>query len=102
MPENPITMEVVDAPDADARGQAQRERFERNSVWLQSHWADLLPQARGKHLVIAGQDGFIADSMDEAWAMAQAAHPDDDGALGQYVFPNTWPRIYSPRVAHRR
>ena len=29
--------------------------------------------------------------------MAKAAHPDDDGALSQYVFPNTWPRIYAYR-----
>jgi hypothetical protein len=95
MPENPITMEVVDDPEVIARSRAQYERAQRNSDWLQSHWADLLPQARGKHLVVAGQEAFIADSMEAAWAMAEATHPDDDGAIGQYVFPNTWPRIYA-------
>jgi hypothetical protein len=95
MSENQITMELVDACAVTAQSRAQRERFKRNSDWLQSHWPDVLPQARGKHLVIACQEAFIADTMDEAWAMARAAHPDDDGAHGQYVFPNTWPRIYA-------
>ena len=74
---------------------AQYERAKLNSDWLQAHWADLLPYARGKHLVIAGQEAFVANTPEEAWAMARAAHPDDDGALGRYVFPNTWPRIYA-------
>jgi hypothetical protein len=98
MPENPITIELVDDPAVIARSRAQRERFGRNSDWLQSHWSDLLPRVRGKHLVVAGQEAFIADTPEEAWAIARAAHPEDDGALARYVFPNTWPRIY----AHRR
>jgi hypothetical protein len=95
MPENIITMELVDNPSVIAR--AQYERAERNSDWLQAHWADLLPQARGKHLVVAGEEAFIADTPEQAWAMAGAAHPEDNGALGRYVFPNTWPRIYANR-----
>jgi hypothetical protein len=51
------------------------------------HWSDLLPQARGKFLAVAGQEAFLADIPEEAWAQAQAAHPEDDGALCQYVFP---------------
>jgi hypothetical protein len=98
MNENPITMEVVDAADASPQRRAQMERFKRNSEWLQAHWPDLLPQARGKHLAVAGRQAFIADTPEEARAMAKAAHPEDDGSFGQYVFPNTWPRIY----AHRR
>jgi hypothetical protein len=103
MPENPITMELVDDPVVIARNRAQLERFKRNSDWLQSHWADLLPQVRGKHLVVAGQEAFVASAPEEAWAMARAAHPEDDGALSRYVFPNTWPRIYAyhGRVASR-
>jgi hypothetical protein len=97
MNENPVTMELVDAADVSAQARAQDERFKRNSDWLEAHWADLLPQARGKHLVVAGQEAFIADTPEEARAMAEAAHPDDDGAFGQYVFPNTWPRIYANR-----
>lgn len=89
-----IIQEVTD-PDEIARAQAQDERARRNSDWLQAHWPDLLPQARGRHLAVAGQEAFIADSPEEAWALAMAAHPDDDGALLQYVRPERGPRIYA-------
>jgi hypothetical protein len=88
MPENELTMEIVEPADVNPQDRAQLERFKRNSDWLQSHWADLLPQARGKHLAVAGQEAFIADTPEEAWALALAAHPEDDGVLSQYVFPN--------------
>jgi hypothetical protein len=95
MIDSPLIMEEVTDPSVVARNRAQYERARRNSDWLESHSAELLPQARGKHLVVAGQEGFIANTVEEAWAMARTAHPDDDGAIGQYVFPNTWPRIYA-------
>jgi hypothetical protein len=95
MPENVLTMEVVEPADVNPQDRAQLERFKQNSEWLQSHWADLLPQARGKLLAVAGQEAFIADTPEEARALARAAHPEDDGVLSQYVFPNTWPRIYA-------
>jgi hypothetical protein len=97
MIDSPIIMEEVTDPAVIARARAQDERFKRNSDWLQAHWADLLPRVRGKHLVVAGQEAFIADTLEEASAMAEAAHPDDDGAFGRYVFPNQWPRIYAYR-----
>jgi hypothetical protein len=104
MNENPITVELVEPSAVSAQARAQYERAKRNSDWLQAHWPDLLPQARGKHLAVAGQEAFLADTPDAARAMAKAAHPDDDGALSQYVFPNTWPRIYAyrRRVANGR
>ena len=92
-----LTLEEVNDPDVIARARAQDERAKRNSDWLQAHWADLLPQALGKHLVVAGQEAFIADTSEEAWAMAEAAHPDDDGAICQYVLPHRGPRIYANR-----
>ncbi|MGH2587026.1 MAG: hypothetical protein ACRDJE_19095, partial [Dehalococcoidia bacterium] len=69
----------------------------RNSDWLQAHWADVLPQARGRFLAVAGQEAFIADTVEDAWAMAMAAHPGDSGALLQYVRPERGPRIYADR-----
>jgi hypothetical protein len=95
--DSPIIMEEVTDPDVIARALAQNERFKRNNDWLQAHWANLLPQARGKHLAVAGQEAFIADTPEEAWAMAKTAHPDDNGAFSRYVFPNQWPRIYAYR-----
>jgi hypothetical protein len=92
-----LILEEVTDPALIARSRAVDEQARRNSDWLETHWPDLLPQARGKHLTVAGQEAFIADSPEESLRMARAAHPDDDGAIGQYVFPNTWPRIYAHR-----
>ena len=85
MSEPRIIIKEVTDPDEIARAQAQHERARRNSDWLQAHWPELAPLARGRHLAVAGQEAFIAGTGEEAWAMAQAAHPDDDGALLQYV-----------------
>lgn len=93
-----FVFEEVTDPDYLARVKAQRERASRNRAWLQAHWPELLPAARGRFIAVAGEEAFIADSAEEAWDMARAAHPDDDGAIDQYVRPERGPRIY----AHRR
>lgn len=94
-PEPTFVIEEVTDPAEIARSQAQNERHRRNSDWLQAHWPDLLPQARGKFVAVAGQEAFIADTSQEAWALAQAAHPEDDGAISQYVPARLGPRIYA-------
>ncbi len=91
-----IIKEMTD-PEQIERFWAQLERMRRNSDWLQAHWADVLPEARGRHLAVAGQEAFIADTGEEAWAAAMAAYPDDNGALLQYVRPERGPRIYAYR-----
>ena len=53
------------------------------------------PQARGKFLAVVGQQAFVAETPEEAWALAKAAHPEDDGAISQYVRPEQGPRIYA-------
>jgi hypothetical protein len=93
-----VTLEEVTDPTEIARGRAQIERARRNSDWLQTHWSDVLPQARGKFLAVAGQQPFLANTPKEAWALARAAHPEDDGAMCQYVRPEKGPRIYAGRV----
>jgi hypothetical protein len=50
---------------------------------------------RGKFLAVAGQEGFIAPTPEEAWAWVDTTHPEDDGAIVQYVRPETGPRIYA-------
>jgi hypothetical protein len=92
-----FTIEVITDPAAVARGRAQDERAQRNSDWLQGHWKDLLPRARGKFVAVAGQEAFIADSPKEAWAWAACVHPEDDGALVQFVFATPGPRLYGNR-----
>ncbi len=88
--------EVTDATEI-ARQRAQHHKAKRNTDWLQAHWSDLLPAARGKFVAVAGQEAFIADTAAEAWAQAARAHPEDDGALCQFVFPHTGPRFYGHR-----
>lgn len=90
-----FVIEEVNDPDEIARARAQREQARRNSDWLQNHWTELLPAARGKFIAVAGQEAFIADSAEEAWSRAKAAHPDDDGVVDQYVRPERGPRIYA-------
>ncbi len=94
MSEPKFILEEVTDPVEIARSRAQHERAKRNSDWLQEHWAYVLPQARGKFLAVAGQESFIAETGKEAWAWADAAHPEDDGALVQYVRSERGPRIY--------
>ena len=94
---NPVTMEIETDPEELALSHAILQRAKLNSDWLQSHWADILPQARGKFVAVAGQEAFIADTHAEARARARAAHPDDDGAISQYVRSSRGPRIYADR-----
>lgn len=90
-----LVMEEVTDPEVVARNKAQSERFWRNVDWLSSHWEDLLPQALGKFVAVAGQEAFLADTSEEAWAAAEAAHPEDNGVFCRYVSPMRGPKIYA-------
>jgi hypothetical protein len=92
-----LILEEITDPDEVARIHAVHEQGQRNSDWLQAHWADVLPQARGRFLAVAGQEAHIADTSEAAWAWAKAVHPDDHGALVQYVPKEGGPRIYGHR-----
>jgi hypothetical protein len=74
---------------------AREERARKNSQWLQTHWDQLLPQALGKFLAVAGEEAFIADTAQQAWAAAAQKHPEDDTATVQYVSPRSGPRVYA-------
>jgi hypothetical protein len=93
-----FVIEEVSDPDETRRSRAQDERHRRNSAWLQAHWEDVLPQARGKFVAVAGQEAFIAETPIAAWAWAEAIHPEDNGAIVRYVRTQRGPRLY----AHRR
>ena len=90
-----FVIEEVTDPAEIARCRAQMEQFSRNSDWLAAHWPDLLPQARGKFVAVAGQEAFIADTIEDAWAWTEAKHPEDKGALVRYAHPGQGPRIYA-------
>ncbi len=93
----PVVFEIETDPDELAETHAVQRHAKLNSDWLESHWADILPQARGKFVAVAGQEAFIADTPEEAWARARAAHPEDIGAISQYVRASRGPRIYAHR-----
>ena len=86
MDEPRITIEELPASARSERDRLADQQFHRNLKWLEAHWADVLPQARGKFISVAGQEAFITDTGEEAEARAKAAHPDDEGTLSQYVF----------------
>jgi hypothetical protein len=58
----------------------------------------VLPQAHGRFIAVAGQDAFIADTLEQVLCLAKATHPDDEGLLVRYVFPPGGPRIYAHRA----
>jgi hypothetical protein len=89
--------EVNDDPVESARIQAAHDQLVRNSHWLQDHGAELLPQALGKFVAVAGQEAFVAQTPEEAWAWARKKHPEDRGAFVEYVRPEKGPRMYGNR-----
>lgn len=97
MTKSNFVIEDVSDPDDIRRSHTQDQRHRRNSDWLQTHWADVLPQARGKFVAVAGEEMFIAETPGEAWAWVDAAHPEDSGAIVRYVPTSTGPRLYADR-----
>jgi hypothetical protein len=51
----------------------------RNRAWFDANIDALLPGARGKVVIVAGQEAFIADTYAEARERAEARHPGDPG-----------------------
>ncbi|HET6882049.1 MAG TPA: hypothetical protein VFI31_17915 [Pirellulales bacterium] len=97
MPDNgelQVSMEIVTDPVELAKARAQRERFDRNSAWLQAHAHEVYPKCRGKYMCIAGEELFIGATVQEAVAAAEAAHPDDDGLFFRYIPEKNLASIY--------
>ncbi len=91
----PLTIEFGPPPANPEKILARMERGRRNDAWIQAHWGDFLPQGLGKHLAVAGEEGFLADSAEEAWEWARRTHPEDDSATVQYLNPYQGPKIYA-------
>ena len=68
----PVMVEVTD-PDEIAKIKAQRERFRKNSDWLQAHVAQVYAQHRGKCICVAGRELFVADTAPVVVALAQGS-----------------------------
>ena len=94
----PIIMEEVTDLEELAKARAQRERFDRNTAWLQAHASEIYPRYRGKCICIAGQELFVADTPEEVLALAQSAHPEDDGFFLRYIPREQVARIYANKI----
>jgi hypothetical protein len=97
MSESPYEVEfdVRLPPEEQARAEAQRERFDRNLAWYEAHAVQIGEAHRGKHICVAGQELFVADSTQEVMALARAAHPEDNGFFLHYIYRERMPRIYA-------
>jgi hypothetical protein len=93
-----VVMEEVTDTEELARARAQDERFERNSAWLQAHASEVYTRHRGKCICVAGEELFVADTPKEVIALANAAHPEDNGKLFRYIPKEKVARVY----AHQR
>jgi hypothetical protein len=90
-----IVMEEVAASDELAQAQALHQRFERNFAWFQAHSKEIYQRYRGRSVCIAGQEVFVADDSVSAWALGEAAHPEDDGSFVQNIPLEKVARIYA-------
>jgi hypothetical protein len=91
----PLVMVEVAEPEENAKAEAQRVRFRKNSDWLQARVPQVYARHRGKFICVAGQDLFVADTAPEVVAMARKAHPEDDGLLFRYIPRERMERIYA-------
>jgi len=91
----PVVMEEVTDPVEIAKAEAQRERFDRNSAFLEAHASAVYTRHRGKCVCVAGEELFVADTPVEAMALGKAAHPDDDGSFVRYIPREKLARIYA-------
>jgi len=89
-----LVMEELSDPLELSKAREQRQRFDRNSAWLQAHAREVYTKHRGKYICIAGEELFVADKLEHALARAKAAHPDDDGRFTRYIPKEKLPRIY--------
>ena len=97
MPDQQPVIEIEELTDVEelAKARRQREQFDRNAVWLQTHLADVYAHHRGKYICIAGEELFAADTVQEVIALATAAHPDDDGWFTRFIPREKMARVYA-------
>jgi hypothetical protein len=89
-----VVMEEVTDPEELARARVQRECFDRNFAWLQAHAADIYARYRGECICVAGEELFAAPTPEEALALGQAAHPEDNGSFVLYIPRERLVRVY--------
>src|SRR5687767_8133951 len=91
----PLKMEIVTDPAEIEAARIRSEFHDRNSAWLQAHVPEIYSRYRGKCICVGGEELFVADTAEEAFAMARAAHPEDLGPLLRYIPLRRAARIYA-------
>ena len=96
-------MELVTDHEENAKARELQQQFEANVAWLAAHAAEVYSH-RGQHICIAGQELFVADSLDDVLAQAAAAHPEEQGPYVRYSPREKVPRVYAHQrhLAHLR
>ena len=92
---SPVVIEEVVDPRELAAARAQRERFDRNSAWLQAHADEVYSRHRGKCICIAGEELFVGNTPEAVLAQATAAHPEDNGRFIRYIPREKLARTYA-------
>ena len=89
-----VVMEEVTDPIELVKARAQDERFARNWAWFEAHTSEIYTMHRGKCLCVSGEELFVADTPEEALAMAITAHPEDDGRFTRIIPKEKVARLY--------
>ena len=90
-----VEWDAPETPEEKADRLARRAQFNRNSAWLQAHIQEVYDNNRGKCICVAGGELFVADTPQEAFALAETAHPEDGGILSRYIYKEKMVRIYA-------
>jgi hypothetical protein len=81
----PIVMEEITDPEFIAGHRRRIAAWEKNLAWMNAHVDEVYANHKGKCICVAGQELFVADTSQEVWKMAKAAHPEDEGILSRYI-----------------
>jgi hypothetical protein len=75
----------------------RRDLFDRNAAWLEAHGDEVFEKYRGQCICVSSGDVFAAESALDALAMAEAAHPEDEGRFVYQVPAERAIRVYENR-----
>ena len=92
-----MTVEEIADPELAARLRRQAAQFRRNREWLALRTHEVCSQHRGRHVAVAGEELFVADTSDQALSEARAAHPGDEGVFVRHIPSTKMQWIYANR-----
>src|SRR5438552_5320591 len=84
-PDHPVEMELVNDSDLPERSKARWRQFDQNWLWFKPRAPEVYRIHRGKHVCVAGQELFVADTAEEALRLARSSHPEDQGFFFLYI-----------------